>query len=53
MIEGRAQDDKQEQSERDGKPLAVKLMEDSVMITDGAVGGDVCVCDRDTDRSSE
>lgn len=44
MIEGRAQDDKQEQSEGDGKPLAAKLMEDCVMITDGAMGGDVCVC---------
>lgn len=33
MIEGRAQDDKQEQSEGDGKPLAAKLMEDCVMIT--------------------
>lgn len=44
MIEGRAQDDKQEQSEGDGKPLAAKLMEDCVMITDGAMGEDVCVC---------
>lgn len=44
MIEGRAQDDKQEQSEGDGKPLAGKLMEDCVMITDGAMGGGVSVC---------
>lgn len=43
MIEGRAQDDKQEQSEGDGKPLAGKLMEDCVMITDGAIGRCVCV----------
>lgn len=38
------------QSEGDGKPLAGKLMEDCVMITDGAMGGGVCVCERVTDR---
>lgn len=49
MIEGRAQDDKQEQSERDGKPLAVKLMEDFVMITDGAMCG-VFVWKKNTEK---
>ena len=33
MIEGRPQDDKQEQSEGYGKLLAAKLMEDCVLIT--------------------
>lgn len=53
MIEGRAQDDKQEQSERNGKPRAEKLMEDCVMITDGAMGGGVSVKERDRDTERE
>lgn len=48
MIEDRAQDDKQEQSEGDGKARAGKLMEDCVMSADGATGAGahacVCVC---------
>lgn len=41
------------QSEGDGKPLAGKLMEDCVMITDGATGGGVCVCESDRQKESD